>query len=108
MDLNDCISPNSKQDSNNERKFSQKSKTTKKQQCSNFSIEHLLSSSFRSPTYQYLATPYRQIHSIFSKKKTKHFSDYYLHRIIQNLLHLNIQFNLKEDFFVIYLIYIII
>lgn len=84
MDLNDCISPNSKQDSNNERKFSQKSKTTKKQQCSNFSIEHLLSSSFRSPTYQYLATPYRQIHSIFSKKKTKHFSDYYLHRIIHH------------------------
>jgi hypothetical protein len=74
--------------SNPDKKISQKSKTSfktpKKQQCSNFSIEHLLSSSFRSPTYQYLTSPYKQIHSIFTKKKTKHFSDYYLHRIIHH------------------------
>lgn len=52
-------------------------------QCSNFSIEHILSSSFRSPTYELLAIGYRHIPSIFSKTKLRHFSDRYLHRILR-------------------------
>ncbi|CAF1397952.1 unnamed protein product [Adineta ricciae] len=51
-------------------------------QCSNFSIEHILSSSFRSPTYELLSIGYRHIPSIFSKTKLRHFSDHYLHRIL--------------------------
>ncbi|CAF0972132.1 unnamed protein product [Adineta ricciae] len=55
-------------------------KTSK--QCSNFSIEHILSSSFRSPTYELLSIGCRHIPSIFSKTKLRHFSDHYLHRIL--------------------------
>jgi hypothetical protein len=81
IDSIDCSSLYTKQDSTiMNKKINSSFKATK--QCSNFSIEHLLSSSFQSPTYSYLKLPYKQVHSIFSKKKTKHFSDNYLHRII--------------------------
>jgi hypothetical protein len=45
-------------------------------QYSNFSIEYLLSSSSSS------SLPYKQIRSIFSKIKSQHYSDRYLHQII--------------------------
>jgi hypothetical protein len=86
IDSIDCTSLCSKQDStmilsnNNKKKFNSSFKTTK--QISNFSIEHLLSSSVRSPTYSYSRLPYKQINSIFTKKKMKHYSDNYLHQII--------------------------
>jgi hypothetical protein len=71
--------------SNHEKTFPNKSKSSFKtsKQSSNFTIEHLLSSSFRSPTYEFLSIRYKQIHSIFTKKSTKHFSDHYLHKIIR-------------------------
>ncbi|CAF4081677.1 unnamed protein product [Rotaria sp. Silwood2] len=92
IDLTDCVSPYSKQEStmiisNHHKNFFEKSKSSYKipKQCSNFSIEYLLSSSFRSPTYEFLRLPYyKQVNSIFTKKKTKHFSDNYLHRIIHH------------------------
>lgn len=51
--------------------------------CSNFSIEHILSSSFRSPTYELLAVGNRHIPSVFSKSKIEHLSERRLHRIIR-------------------------
>lgn len=90
VDLIDCASPTySKQDSTmiisnyDKTSFDRSSpwhKTTKN--CSNFSIEYILSTSFQPPTYDLLRIKYRHISSIFSKKKTKHFSDNYLHQII--------------------------
>ena len=47
--------------------------------CTNFTIEHLLASPFRTSTSTNAS---KQITSIFSKKKTRHFSDNYLHQII--------------------------
>lgn len=91
IDSTDCSTLYSKQDSaklnSDSNKISTTSyKTTKK--CSNFSIDHLLSpSSFRSSTYPYSTLPYKQINSIFSKKKSKHYSDNYLHQIIHHRRH---------------------
>ncbi|CAF3503633.1 unnamed protein product [Rotaria sp. Silwood1] len=89
IDLTDCTSPYSKQDSTmiistHDKNFFDKSKSSYKipKQCSNFSIEYLLSPSFRSTTYELLRLPHKQVNSIFTKKKMKHFSDNYLHRII--------------------------
>ena len=85
----DCISPYSKQEStmtmsNYDRNHCEESKSLCKiaRQHSNFSIARLLSSSVGPQTYEYLRIPYKQVSSIFSKKKIKHFSDQYLHRII--------------------------
>ncbi|UJR28903.1 hypothetical protein I4U23_010121 [Adineta vaga] len=81
IDLIDCTSLHSTMTpSNHDKQFVSTFKSTK--QCSNFSIEHILSSSFRSPTYEFLSIRYRHIQSIFSKKKIRHFSDRYLHQII--------------------------
>ncbi|CAF0854162.1 unnamed protein product [Rotaria sordida] len=91
IDLTDCTYSYSKQEStmiisNHDKNFFEKSKSSYKipKQHSNFSIEYLLSPSFGSPTYEFLRLPYKQVNSIFTKKKTKHFSDDYLHRIIHH------------------------
>ncbi len=70
IDTIDC--PSSMIISNHEKKLKSK------KQYSNFSIEYLLSSSSSS------SLPYKQIRSIFSKMKMKHYSDRYLHQIIHH------------------------
>ena len=64
--------------SNHQKRSDVTSKSLK--QCSNFSIEYLLSSP--SSSFRSVSLPCKQRQSIFSKQKNKHFSDNYLHRII--------------------------
>ena len=88
IDFVDCPSPHSKGEpmaitSSDEKLLGDRSISGKK--CTNFTIERLLSTSFRSPpTFHYLTTPSKAKQSIFTKKQTKHFSDHYLHRIVQH------------------------
>ncbi|CAF0712464.1 unnamed protein product [Adineta steineri] len=99
-----------------EQKFKEKSKfsfqttTTTTRQYSNFSIEHILSS--QSPTYEFLSIRYNRISSIFSKKKTKHYSDHNLHQIIHrkkrhrssNKSYLSQYFNQPQEILIRYIL----
>ncbi|CAF3311065.1 unnamed protein product [Rotaria socialis] len=89
IDVIDCASPYCKQDSTmiiskHEKSFFEQSQSSCEtiKQCSNFSIEYILSTSYRPPTYELLRLRSQNVNSIFTKKKTKHYSDNYLHRII--------------------------
>ena len=90
IDLIDYSSPHVKQEStmlisNDGATLLEQSRssTQSTKKYSNFTIEHLLSSSFRSSsTHQLLAQPSTRTNSIFTKKKAQHFSDHYLHRIL--------------------------